>query len=309
MKGIGIFAYLFLLVAFFQVSCEPEQEPIHISKRKRLKHIPDASGILKEGKNYLVIGDKSSYLYTLNEQFNMVKKTPLTEFEDQEKDKISNKHKPDFECMALWNDSLFVLGSGSKKESRDIMAMYDQKTDMVLQIDLHQFYTKLREWSPDNKINIEGITIDKNVINLLDRRSNCIFTFDRKALFDCWLNNSNVPTPEINKYNLPSIDGVQSGFSGATISPDGAFLYFTSSVERKESNDQKILGSFIGRISLQNELPSSQINFVHQFPETHGVLKIESIQVSEKHQTTTDLIVVSDSDGNGSHVIKCRIYH
>lgn len=309
MRKPRILTFFLLITIFIQVSCEAEQQPVHINKRKRLKHIPDASGILISGKEYLVIGDRSPYLYTLNDHFVVVKKTPLTDVSEAEDDKLPGKHKPDFECMAIWNDSLFVLGSGSKKGSRDIMALWDRKAEIILQVDLHKFYSKLRNLSPDNRINIEGITISNKVVNLFDRRSNCIFTFERKALFDCWLNDSSFPSPEINRYLLPEISGVPSGFSGGTISPDGQFIYFTSSVEREGSSDEKILGSFIGRIPLENGLPFSSINFVHQFPETHGVLKIESIVVSAKHETTTDLILVSDSDGNGSHAIKCRVYH
>ncbi|TNE77294.1 MAG: hypothetical protein EP333_01035 [Bacteroidetes bacterium] len=286
--------------------CKADSSLIHIQKRKRLKHIPDASGIINNDKHYMIIGDNSPYLYQLDGSFEHVKKIRLVESLSESGDKLPKKSKPDLESMAVWKDSILILGSGSREETRDVLYLFDHKNEIVSQFNIHELYDHFRKAFKEKEINIEGFVIDEGYVFFLDRRSNCIIRTERKDLFDHIFRDSDLPEISLFPYKLPSIDGIKSGFSGATLSRDRNYLYFTSSVERNGSSDQKILGSFIGRIKMNNEVPG-QVEFVDRFPESHGLLKIESIALVAEGQKSVNLIVVSDSDGNGSHAIKCRL--
>lgn len=64
--------------------------------------------------------------------------------------------------------------------------------------------------------------------------------------------------PDFTSYvfDLPMINDKQSGFSRACYSPQENALYFTISVERTDDvyNDGEILGSFIGKIQINNQM-------------------------------------------------------
>ncbi len=288
------------------IGCKAESSFIHTEKRNRLKHISDASGIITDGKHYLIIGDNSPFLYQLDGAFKHLKKVRLVEVVNESDDKLPKKTKPDLESMAVWNDSILILGSGSRKETRDVLYLFDHKNEIVSQYNIHELYDHFRKAFKEQEINIEGFVIDESFVFFLDRRSNSIIRTERKDLFDHIFRDADLPEISLFQYKLPAIDGISSGFSGATLSKDRNYLYFTSSVEKNGSHDQKILGSFIGRIKMNNEVPG-EVDFIHQFPESHGLLKIESIVLIAEGQKSVNLIVVTDSDGNGSHAIRCRL--
>ena len=110
--------------------------------------------------------------------------------------------------------------------------------------------------------------------------------------------------------DLPSIDGVQAGFSGASADVLNGNLIFTASVENTSDwvNDGAVLGSFIGVI----ELDKLQEHYVPQFSmlSKNGeaeLLKVESIAVVSSVNKTLKCIIVTDSDGGNSELLKITI--
>ena len=76
------------------------------------------------------------------------------------------------------------------------------------------------------------------------------------------------------------INGIESGFSGATIINDQSVIIFTSSVENTDNayDDGEILGSFICTIDiLDNKISNTDKSVI--IPDIETPLKVESITI------------------------------
>ena len=108
---------------------------------------------------------------------------------------------------------------------------------------------------------------------------------------------------------MPKINGLEAGFSGATILGNPPYLIFTAAVEDAPNayDDGEILGSFIGVIKINNGAIADDF-LIQQIPNPGFPLKVESVIVDQiLSDTQTDLVLVTDNDGAPSEVIRLRM--
>lgn len=113
----------------------------------------------------------------------------------------------------------------------------------------------------------------------------------------------------IKEYALPKINGVEAGFSGATILKNEPKIIFTASVEDTPNayDDGAILGSFIGMFDISNNCLSENIDYCPVL-NVDDNLKIESVTIIEEKSGEAEIIMIADDDQGGSMLINGLIY-
>lgn len=275
--------------------------------------VPSASGISKKGNHLLAIGDDSPFLFEINEDFSIKNKTAIFPTDGMINDKVPKKNKPDFEAIEFINESEFIIfGSGSKSPVRDIFIHgtlndYDYKT-----YNITSFYKRLSlmEALAGNEINIEGAAIYNDTLYLLNRINSVIVIVDFHDFTAYVQGLTKFPQIKTVSIQLPEINGITSGFSGATVGCSPPHLIFTSSVENTTDayNDGAILGSFIGMVPLADIENQSAYKFV-LIESGREPLKVESVTISNTYSDNhSDILLSTDSDGGQSLLIEGKIF-
>lgn len=112
-----------------------------------------------------------------------------------------------------------------------------------------------------------------------------------------------------NTIDLPEIDGVKAGFSGATSDVENKRILFSASVENTSNwvDDGAVLGSFIGVI-VPDEIQHHYTPLCTLIQENEPLLvKVESLTVITSSTESTKVAAVTDSDGSESEVIELTI--
>lgn len=300
----------FTLVLCLLLSCkESTKMKIEIISHQELTGIPSASGMVKLGEEYFVTGDDSPYLFSLDKEMNLKAQYPIYSLKKLDGDKFIKAEKPDFEAMEMLNDSqILVFGSGSKSPQRDVFLRITLNGKLkVEQFNISELYNNLKEMDimDGAELNIEALAFNEGNLYLFNRGRNIIFTFDYTQLMSFLEKDTDFFEPKAKLYELPEINGIQSGFSGATIFNEK--LIFTSSVEDTDNayDDGEILGSFIGLIDIFEE---KELQYV-LIPNKVHPLKVETVTI-DKVVSDKELIVMlaTDSDGGVSELLKARIY-
>jgi len=276
--------------------------------------IPSASGIVKYNNSLLVVGDNSPYLYCLDLNGNFISKHLIFEIATNKNDIIEKKHKPDFESMELVNEhELYIFGSGSKSPERDVLLIvYLKENYRTERVDLTSFYAEIRNLKEFKgvELNIEACSVYKECMIFFNRSNNLVLIFkldDFKAMV---FQNEPFMAPKIIQLKLPSVHGIEAGFSGATSILSNNQIVFTASVENTPNayDDGEILGSFVGVICLNDELEVHSYS-VEPITVHSEILKIkvESVCVHAIYNTTTELLLVTDSDGGKSELLTLSV--
>ncbi len=182
---------------------------------------------------------------------------------------------------------------------------------VVKEYNITTFYQQLKNLPIMNhqELNIEAVAFQKGQVFLFNRGRNVVFVFLYSELIKHFNGEIPFPSPKTTLFELPSIDGIASGFSGATILHDQPVLLFTSSVENTPNayDDGAVLGSFVGMIDISSgTVPETFI--ATRIPDQIHPLKVETIAIDEiKSNNQADVILASDSDGGTSMVLKCRL--
>ena len=187
---------------------------------------------------------------------------------------------------------LISIGDGISLEEHKLTGFYD--------------ILKSLEIMKDSELNIEAVAFSEGVLYLFNRRRNIVFSVIYNEFLQFIKTGS--PTPQIlsMEYDLPEINGIEAGFSGATFSRDEKTVLMTCSVEDTDNayDDGKVLGSFIGVASVENMKIGSSIAWI-ALENQRAPLKIESVViVQENNPRDLDIILVSDSDGEDSLILK-----
>ena len=289
---------------------------MEIKSRKVLQDVPSASGIIKVGKDYLVTGDNSPWLFELNGGFR-VKDRFLIFPAGKKFDIIPKEMKPDFEALAYDRKDRFVyvFGSGSRSPQRDVVVRFtmDGKEPVADVFSVRELYQKIRnklDLKP-GELNIEGAVITGDMLFLLDRENNYVLAYKwnevRKYFGDFRL----CPLPEVYKLRLPEINGVEAGFSGATAAFDGNKILFTASVEKTDDtyHDGEILGSFVGIFNIMGLKDGKEPVCVCVKQDGKLLkIKIESVCLQKEAKgNSAEVVLVTDSDGGVSEVLKAEL--
>lgn len=281
--------------------------------KKELEGILSASGMVKHHESYYIIGDDSPYLYRLNRHFETIEEYPVQKIVNlPQTGRIEKKRKPDFEALELVNDNEIIgFGSGSKSPERDVLLRIKlDETASVKRSDLSKFYRKLKSSPPlkNSELNIEAVAFYKRWLYLFNRGKNVIFRINYQAFLDHVDKGGMLPDLEYSEFNLPEIEGIQAGFSGATIDEKTGMVLITASVENTPNayDDGEVLGSFIGVFRLENEqvLPGQWL--LIEGPEKP--LKVESVTIDKRNGAgDLDVIMVTDSDGGRSRILRANL--
>ena len=294
------------------MSCETNNIKITVLNNQVIE-VPSASGITKLDDKYYAIGDDSPYLFTLDSEFMVIEKSAIYPIDDLDYGTFHKKDKPDFETIEIIdNNEMVVFGSGSRSPKRDIfLRLLWNESPEFKTYNLTTFYNKLRDLEvlKDEDLNIEATAYHDKHLYLFNRGKNVIFNFVYSDLIDFLDDKSAFPIPLITEFNLPKISGIRYGFSGATAFNYKPYIFFTASGENTKNayNDGVILGSIIGVIPINNNEVSSNFDFV-TIPNAELPLKVESVsidaQISERE---TNVILVTDSDGGESILLRCNL--
>ena len=284
---------------------------IEVISSHHLNNIPSASGIVKSGEHYYIIGDNSPFLFQLNREYEIISKTLIYDPTELKGATIPKKVKPDFEAMEMVSENeMVIFGSGSKSPERAIcLRVFIGATITVKSYNITAFYASLKKLEiPDNaELNIEAIAFQKDQLHFFNRGTNAIFSFDYFDLIQHFEGLIPFPTSKVRHFNLPKIKGIEARFSGATAFNNKPYLLFTASVENTPNayDDGEILGSFIGIVSMESN--DSTPLLCIRIPSQKSV-KVESVtidnEISSKEMT---VLLVTDSDGGDSTLLKCLL--
>ncbi len=283
---------------------------ITVLDKIKIEKIPSGSGIIKSEDKYYIIGDDSPFLFTLNKEFKVISTTGLLDTVNFSDKRITKSKKPDFEALELiGKNEVVVFGSGSKSPQRNIFMRILLKDSIIVEkYDISDLYNNLRNLPilNDSELNIEAAAFRNNQIFLFNRKKNLIIRFDYKDLLTYLKGEIAFPKPVIRQFLLPKINGIESGFSGATALKGEPKIIFTASVENTNNayDDGEILGSFIGMIDISNNNISDQFNYC-QIPNTEENLKAESVSIEKEISTgKTKVVLITDDDKGNSTIIK-----
>lgn len=283
---------------------------ITILDTKELENVPSGSGLAKSKDIYYVIGDDSPYLFALNSAFEVISKTELLDNYNLSKGRIKKSEKPDFETLEMIDeDEMVIFGSGSKSPQRDIFIRVLLKDSLqIQQYEISNFYNELRNLPifQDSELNIEATAYYNKNLFLFNRKKNLIISFKYQDFLNYINKISGIPEMKISSYSLPKINGIESGFSGATILKTSSKIIFTATVEDTNNayDDGEILGSFVGLIDLTDNTFSNTFEYC-EIPYEGTKLKVESVTVEEEiTNKKAKLVFVTDDDKGSSIILK-----
>lgn len=299
---------LVLIAVFF--SCQSPTMDFKITHQQILKDVPSASGIVKHQDDFYVIGDDTPYLFRLNAELDTVAHFPVyTTSGGTENKKIAKKDKPDFEALEMISENeMIALGSGSKSPERDIFVRILINDPLSVQkFSLTGFYDSLRKMEilRDSELNIEAAAFHRGFLYLFNRRKNVIFKVIYSDLLNHIEKEFSIPEITFAEYELPQINGIGAGFSGAAVTKSGK-LIVTASVEDTGNayDDGEVLGSFIGIVSLQPDNHPGLIEW-KKIENSGELLKVESVTVDKEiSENELHVILVTDSDGGESLILR-----
>ena len=310
--------FLFLLVA---ASClfSCDQHPMwntKILERSALKEIPSASGLERWSDRYLIIGDNSPWLFETDTLGVTLVKHRIGSLD--EPDVIPKEQKHDFEAMCIldWNGEqvLFLFGSGSKWPYRNKgIAFSVTQQKMIETYDLTSLYEELSEKAKihQDEFNIEAATALNGKLYLFNRGENKVIIIKERDFIEFIAGSAELPKMKVFSLDLPNIDGIMSGFSGATSDEKNGKILFTASVENTADwvQDGEVLGSFVGIFDPEK---------LHQHYTPHTALienengpvriKVESITIDDTASNEYHCALITDSDGGISELLKIRFY-
>ena len=318
MKRCTSYCFALLVVLLMAVACKSKSTmAITIDKQIPLLDIPSASGIENDGEYLWVIGDNSPFIFQMNKEYHIQSKYTISNGLKPEhlESTISKDEKKDFEAMTLidWEGEkcIFLLGSGSKSPQRNDGLLISLQGDVLETFDLTEFYKLIQEEAKldEEDFNIEAAAILEDKLYLFNRGKNKLISMKTKHFIDFMSGHEESLKLKANTIDLPSLNGVKAGFSGATTDTENKRILFSASVENTSNwvDDGAVYGSYIG-IIVPDELQH------HYTPECTLLekdktllIKVESLTVIESNKEKTKIVAVTDSDGSASELLEVTI--
>ncbi|WP_052958661.1 DUF6929 family protein [Maribacter thermophilus] len=304
---------LLLALILIMASCKNHPLAIEVLNSKTIKDFPSGSGLVAVENDFYAIGDDSPFLFQLNTENEVVSKTQIHAAQEVNKGRIPKTDKPDFESLEMiGTNELVAFGSGSKSPQRDVfLHIFLEDSLRIKTYDISPFYDNLRALKAmeNEDLNIEAVAFQNDKIYLFNRGKNLIFEFIYDDFLAYLEGSIPFPKPTITEFTLPKINGMESGFSGATIVKDTSLIIFTASVENSSNSydDGEILGSFIGTIPISNNTVLNSYEAT-RIPNIGEPLKVESVTIANKiGPKKYKVALVTDDDKGNSIKIDCQI--
>lgn len=279
---------------------------------KPLDGIPSASGVEPWRDGWLLIGDDAPHVFRLDHDTRILERWPLL---PGQPDRLPKARKPDLEAMTLAplgsGHLLLVFGSGSKSPQRDSIYLLDPEEPGTVRVcAATEFYRKLAESAGlrEGELNIEAAAASADTLWLFNRGPAVVFTLPLAGLLTHLEHGAPLSALRTFRVSLPNLEGYASGFSGATLTPDGLSLLFTASVERTANwyDDGPIVGSLVGSLPLRDLRDGVKPRCAPLTLDGKTLpVKVEGIAVERIDEDgSLHLILVTDSDGGGSEWIE-----
>lgn len=294
---------------------------VSVTRQIPLPQIPSASGIERAGDHYFVIGDDTPYLFRLNPAFQPGEKIELFKAVTGNTGRIRKKDKADLESLTLIKSGtsyfLLALGSGSRRENRDVAYLVELTTLKVSSIRVSRFFDCLRSLLKSryaSELNIEASVFFRQKLYLFQRGNVSGFNIIVSIPFNDFLhfdeNENDSATFSLHEVTLPVLHGLQAGFSGACLMSDSDTVLFTASLEQTSNAlvDGPSGGSFAGFLHLgQMDSGVSDIALI-QYEAKTFMGKVESVtDVRSIDKNIVQAIAVCDEDGNPSSLLQLTI--
>jgi hypothetical protein len=263
----------------------------------KIKGVGAASGLLLKQNSLFIISDNGAHLY----QYDILKKH-LDEIlllpDLVVRQNIPKASKPDFEVLCSYQDTLYILGSGSTPK-RTMMIEYHLASEKIIRRDIGMLYAKLKKRFAidDQNLNIEGAIFTGNDWFLFNRGNG---NANKNGIFKIIGSNlANAKQMEFTPLMLLTNSTVAS-FTDAVLHQDQ--IYFIAAAEDTTStfDDGKILGSYIGSISTS----SLNLNFTKKI-SSHQ--KFEGITFFRQHQHQIEFLICEDTDKENLETIIYKI--
>jgi hypothetical protein len=314
--------FLMIFATILVTACNSgEKMNASLKTRVTLHEIPSASGIEFLDGKYWLIGDNSPWLFELNDAFELGEKHPVFPMDNVEKNGVIPKsRKHDYEAMTSlsWegDSALFIFGSGSKtKRFQGVLVRIKNvihPTVAAQKFDLTDFYSTIREKAKlkESELNIEAAAVLGDHLFLFNRGKNKLISIKVQHFIEYLSGRRETIKLKVKTIELPEIDGIRAGFSGATADEKFHRIVFTASVENTADwvADGEVLGSFIGvlnLLSLKNHAEPKCV-LIKNKQEILRV-KAESIALQESSENSFRCLVVTDSDGGNSELLKLKV--
>jgi len=296
------------IIFFGLIGCNHKNLHTEITSIKEINQIPSASGIEIIEDQIFIIGDNSPWLFELNPDFEIVDKIALHKEFYRKFDIIPKPIKPDFEALTSYKEKdktkLMIFGSGSLRKTRDQLIIVEPVTRKTNQYSLTELYQHLIKTAniKAEDLNIEAAVTSNKHLYLFSRGKNISFKCLTKDFLNYVETKNEIPAFEITAYELPKLNGIEAGFSGACINKDQTKILFTASVENTKNwiADGEVTGSFIGYIDLKNpHLKTVQLHLENK----PFLSKVESVTIKKELNNNYELLLVTDNDGATSQII------
>lgn len=256
--------------------------------------IGSASGLIYKAPSLYIIGDNSGFLYEYNIEAKDLQQHSIIE---NAAANIPKKVKPDFEAITVFEDKLYVFGSGST-EKRNKMVEINTTEKEIKTNDLTDLYGVMQSFGQIKAadFNLEGAIYTGKEWLLFNRGNgksskNVIFTIYGKNL----INEFNLIS---NNYKLPKINGIRSSFTDAVLLDNTIYFLATAEDTQSTYHDGEVMGSLIGAINME----TMKLIFTQKISDTH---KFEGLTLYQNSEKTVEFLLCEDKD---TEVLETAIY-
>ncbi|MFZ9969825.1 MAG: DUF6929 family protein [Bacteroidia bacterium] len=298
----------------------PSWKPVSV---RELKEVASASGLEFWNGHYWLVGDNAPYLFEFGPDWSFWAKHPLHSKMEMPDSLYPGKGKPDWESLGVLNNELWILGSGSKPEKRDVALRWrgghhdSPPTYASVQQEYsltHLYQDLFGEFDKRKITNNEGLVFTPQAALLANRENNQISVLPL-AVWNAVLEGQPLGEAQVFRVQLPGLQGQEASLSGLYIDEQNR-LWFTASVELREEStlDGGIAGSFLGYMNPDTWMPALNALPAHgiqhgedRLPDAiwmaHGKpWKLESLVVRKGR-----VWAVTDSDGGPSELLEFQL--
>lgn len=282
-----------------------------IFNKYKLINYPSGSALEFYNHTLYVVGDDVNYILCLDDNWNEISSIVLFEFDGN---RIPKPEKPDLECAAIINDTLYLLGSGSLSPQREVVFIIDLLTNKIKKINTQAFFSIFKNKQLIKEINVEGFTVCKDKLLFFNRanttQGNQLIVTDNKLLDKQLPNRFKIIPINIDNYN-----NIALGISGAYYLEEKDILLLTASAENTSNayDDGEIIGSVLVVVeNAYEQLNSSELTlknliYLEEINPVFAKQKIESVCITHKKEDSYLCTLVADNDDGNSGLFEIEI--
>lgn len=318
-----------LIISFFALSmiifssCNIEKNQgftLEVLQHKYYDNLSSASGVSMHNEKIIIVGDDIPWLIEMDNVFSITDTIILSGIDSIVNGRTPYLLKADYENMETFDADgktfTVVLSSGSKINSRDTAILISYQDSVKIQKqNIRPLFEKIKTNAGmrDEEINIEGLAVSMEKVYLFHRGNisgNFIAELNKDDFLH-FLQTGHYHHAELNifPFNLPELNGIRSGFSGACYLADYHSFLFTASMEDTKSvtADGVVSGSYIGIIPLGSINEGKYRAALLKSDKKIVIKKLEGICIKNIKENEIELITVSDNDDGSSDIFLIKM--